>query len=60
MSGQATLLNSFLYEQTDVPMGMTLKDWRIASAKPARKSRIGRTGRRLRRGVRPDPVPRLA
>lgn len=53
MSGQATLLNSFLYEQTDVPMGMTLKDWRTASAesrkpRPARPERPRVTLQRFR------------
>jgi len=42
MSGQATLANSFLYEHSDVPAGMALKDWRPAPAKPrARRVRLG-------------------
>ena len=41
MSGQATLANSFLYEHSDVPPGVSLKDWRPA-AKAQRPSRARR------------------
>ena len=61
MSATHTLANSFLYEQSDVPPGMSLQEWRRATAKPpSRKSLARRAADRLRPAPRPTPRLRLA
>jgi hypothetical protein len=50
-----TLVNSFDYEQADVPPGMTLQAWRAARTKPARAG----VARRVRGRLRPVAPPRL-
>ena len=49
-----TLVNSFDYEQADVPPGMTLEAWRAARTKPER----ARLARRVRGRLHPAPPPR--
>jgi hypothetical protein len=51
--------HSFMYEQTDIPAGMTMDAWRRASAKPRRQRGLARLLRpavveRRQRGRRTD------
>jgi hypothetical protein len=43
-----TFTNSFLYEQTDIPFGLTLKEWRASSERSRRKPRRARALERMR------------
>ena len=44
-----TFTNSFLYEQTDVPLGLTLKEWRQSIERTRRRPRpLARTLERMR------------
>ena len=52
--------HTFMYEQTDIPEGVTHQDWRRACAKPSRRRGLARLLRpalleRARRGRRVAP-----
>ena len=60
MAATHTFANSFIYEETDVPEGLTLREWR-RSIEPVKESRMRRAVAWLNaaKPASPRPAPAL-